>query len=90
MGGLGINASLRSYGDRTRNGLVGIYLPRHSRKHFRLTDNIHSGYAVRLKWNDIKNETKFVKTVHMAWNRRRRDYFIDNLRELRQRNAPIK
>ena len=85
-----INASLKSYGDRTRNGLVRIYLPQHSRKHFRLTDNIHSGYAVLLKWKDIKNETMFVKAVHMAWNRRRRDYSIDNSRELRKRNAPIK
>lgn len=82
-----IHSSLRSYGDRTRNGLVGIYLPNHSRRHFRLTDNIRSGYAVKLKWAEA--EYAFADAVHKAWNRRRRTDLIDNTRPLRERNAPL-
>lgn len=84
-----IYASLRPYGERTRNGLVGIYLPQHSRKNFRLTDNIRSGYAIRMKWKEAQDEEEFVYAVHSAWNARRRDYLIDNSRPLRQRNARI-
>jgi len=82
-----IHSSLRSYGDRTRNGLVGIYLPNHSRRHFRLTDNIRSGYAVKLRWNE--REDAFTDAVHRAWNRRRRVDLIDNGRPLRERNASL-
>jgi len=82
-----IHSSLRSYSHRTRNGLVGIYLPDHRRKHFRLTDNINSGYAIRLRWEHV--EEHFIDAVHDAWNGRRRAYLIDNSRPLRQKNAPI-
>ncbi len=83
-----IYSSLRPYGDRTRNGLVGIYLPGHSRKHFRLTDNIQSGYAIAIKWEEI--DEKIIDAIHQAWNNRRRLELINNTRELRQRNAPLK
>jgi len=82
-----IHSSLRSYGDRTRNGLAGVYLPGHSRRHFRLTDNIRSGYAVRLNWDNLEDE--FTEAVHRAWNRRRREALIDNTRLLRRKNASI-
>ena len=82
-----IHSSLRSYGFRTRNGLLGIYLPNHRRKHFRLTDNIYSEYAVRLAWKQI--EDNFEEAVHKAWNARRRPNLIDNSRLLRERNAPL-
>jgi hypothetical protein len=82
-----INSSLRPYGDRTRSGLVGIYLPNHRKKHFRLTDNINSGYAVRLRWDEV--EEKFIDAVHDAYNKRNRPKLIDNTRNLRERNAPI-
>ena len=85
-----IYASLRPYGARTRNGLVAVYLPQHSKKHFRLTDNIRSGYAVKLKWDDLSAEENFIGAVHLAWNRRRRDDLVDNVRTLRERNAPIR
>ncbi len=82
-----IYSSLRGYADRTINGLVGVYLPEHSRKHFRLTDNINTGYAVKISWEDV--ETKFIAAVHNAWNRRSRPDLIDNSRPLRERNAPL-
>ena len=78
---------MRGYADRTINGLVGIYLPEHRRKHFRLTDNINSGYAIRMNWSEYEDE--FIDTVHTAWNRRNRDDLIDNSRPLRINNAPL-
>jgi len=82
-----INSSLRPYAERTVNGLVGIYLPEHSRKHFRLTDNIESGYALKLNWKDV--ESKLIETIHKAWNRRKRRDLIDNTLPIRERNAPL-
>lgn len=82
-----IYSSLRPYGYRTRNGLVGIYLPNHRKKHSRLTDNIHSGYAVAIKWEEI--DEKLIDAIHQAWNNRRRPELIDNSRQLRERNASL-
>ena len=82
-----IYSSLRGYGERTVNGLLGVYLPKHRRKHFRLTDNVRSGYAIKIKWEDV--ETEFIDAVHKAWNGRRRTNLIDNSRPLRERNAPL-
>lgn len=82
-----IYSSLRGYGERTINGLVGVYLPNHRRKHFRLTDNLRSGYAVKVKWESV--EAEFIDAVHKAWNGRRRTNLIDNSRLLRERNAPL-
>jgi len=81
-----VYASLRPYAERTRNGLVGVYLPNCKKKHFRLTDNIQSGYAVDLKWGEI--EERLIEAVHQAWNNRRRPQYIDNSRPLRKKNAP--
>lgn len=84
-----INSSLRGYGDRTINGLVGVYLPVHSGRPFRLTDNIISGYAVRIQWKDVGSD--FVNAVHNAWNRRKyRPDLIDNSRISRLHNAPLR
>lgn len=85
-----IYASLRPYGYRTRNGLVGVYLPRHSNKHFRLTDNILSGYAVKLNWNELDSRSRLSNAVHKAWNRRNYPSLIVNTRPLRINNAPIR
>ena len=85
-----INASLRPYGDRTRNGLLGVYLPNHSRKHFRLTDNILSGYAVRINWKDLERKNSFSRSVQKAWEKRRSDGLIVNSRRIREKNAPIR
>ena len=82
-----INASLRPYYPRTINGLVGVYLPSARKKHFRLTDNIETGYAIRMKWFDIEDD--FIDNVHRAFNNRRRPNIIDNTREIRERNAPL-
>lgn len=82
-----IYASLRPYAERTRNGLVGIYLPNHRKKHFRLTDNIKSGYAVAIKWEEM--EEKLIDAIHQAWNNRIRPENIDNTRPLRKNNAPL-
>jgi len=82
-----IYASLRPYAERTRNGLVGVYLPNYKKKHFRLTDNVQSGYAVAIKWEDVGE--KLIDAIHQAWNNRKRPELIDNLRKLRERNAPL-
>ncbi|UCD06956.1 MAG: hypothetical protein JSW41_03925, partial [Candidatus Aenigmatarchaeota archaeon] len=73
--------------ERTINGLVGIFLPRHSDNKFRLTDNIKSGYAIALDWKDV--ETEFIIAVHIAFNRRNRPELIDNSRQLRINNEPL-
>ncbi len=84
-----IYSSLRGYGERTINGLVGVFLPVHSGRQFRLTDNIESGYAIEIQWKDINAD--FIDAVHKAWNRRKyRPDLIDNSRPLRQHNAPLR
>ena len=82
-----IYASLRPYGIRTINGLLGIKLPNSRRKHFRLTDNVSSGYAIMMDWKDI--EHNFIENVHSAYNKRNYPNLIDNTRSLRERNAPL-
>ena len=82
-----LNSSLRPYSDRTVNGLVGVFLPGHSNQEFRLTDNIESGYALALSWNDVKKD--FIDVVHRAFNKRRRRNLIDNTRGTRERNASL-
>lgn len=84
-----IYSSLRGYGERTINGLVGVFLPVHSGKPFRLTDNIQSGYAVEIRWKDLSSD--FIPSVHKAWNRRKyRPDLIDNSRPLRRHNAALR
>ena len=82
-----IYASLRPYAERTRNGLVCVYLPNHRNKHFRLMDNIQSGYAVAIKWDKVGG--KLIDAIHQAWNNRKRPELINNTRPLRERNAPL-
>jgi len=82
-----IGASIRPYKERTINGLVGLWLPDHSTKEFRMTDNLESGYAVDLSWEDIQDD--FIDKVHQAYNRRRRADLIDNTRSTRGRNASL-
>mgnify|MGYP002573364350 CR=1 FL=1 len=48
-----IYSSLRPYGSRSRNGLLGIYLPTAGETPARLQDNIDSGYAVTMEWENI-------------------------------------
>lgn len=84
-----IYSSLRGYGERIINGLVGVFLPVHSGKPFRLTDNIQSGYAVEIRWKDLSSD--FIPSVHKAWNRRKyRPDLIDNSRPLRRHNAALR
>jgi hypothetical protein len=78
---------LRPYGERTRNGLVGVYLPNYRNKYFRITDNIHSGYAVSIHWKDI--DKSFIDAIHKAWNNRNRPELIENTRKVREKNAPL-
>lgn len=48
-----IYSSLRSYGDRSTNGLLAIYLPTAGLAPIRLLDNINSGYAVQMRGENI-------------------------------------
>lgn len=81
-------ASLRSYThpyDPLKtfkpNGLLGIYLPDvlHSVPN-RLMDNIDSGYAVSMKWENLERD--FESKVNYAyWNRMNNAYKIRNSRQ---------
>jgi hypothetical protein len=81
-------SSLRAYThptDRTKsfkpNGLLVIYLPTASHSiPDRLQDNIDSGYAVSMKWENLERD--FESKVNYAyWNREKVAYKIDNTRE---------
>ncbi len=81
-------ASLRGYThpyDRFKsfkpNGLLAIYLPVESHSiPNRLKDNIESGYAVSMKWENIEKD--FESKVNYAhWSRTNVSYKIDNSRE---------
>jgi len=86
-------ASLRGYThpyDTSRsfkpNGLLAIFLPTESYSiPNRLQDNINSGYAVSMKWENLKRD--FESKVNYAyWNRTNVPYKIDNSRERQDRN----
>lgn len=79
-----INASLRPYGSRTRNGLLGIYLPTTTIVPARLQDNIDSGYAVTMKWENISWQLE--SKIQDAFDNRETQKF-DNSRPLRVRNS---
>ncbi|MBC6365769.1 TIR domain-containing protein [Algoriphagus sp. AK58] len=81
-------ASLRSYThpyDPLKsfkpNGLLAIYLPTDSHSvPNRLTDNIKSGYALSMKWENLERD--FESKVNYAyWNRTNVTRKIDNSRE---------
>ncbi len=79
-----INASLRPYGSRTRNGLLGIYLPGAIVAPARLQDNIDSGYAVTMKWENISWQLE--RKIQEAFDNRVNSIFVNN-RALRERNS---
>lgn len=80
-----IYSSLRPYGDRTRNGLLGIYLPTAGETPARLQDNIDSGYAVTMEWKNISTELE--KKIQEAFDNRSKEDLVDNTRARRQRNS---
>lgn len=70
-----------SYKSFKPNGLLAIYLPTSSHSiPERLQDNIDSGYAVCMKWQNLERD--FESKVNYAyWNRSNNAYKIDNSRE---------
>jgi hypothetical protein len=80
-----IYASLRPYGSRTRNGLLGIYLPNHGDVPARLLDNINSGYAVTMNWSNISWQLS--SKIDEAFENRSKDSLVVNSRQRRQRNS---
>lgn len=80
-----IYASLRPYGDRTRNGLLGIYLPTAGATPARLQDNIDSGYAVTMKWENISWQLE--SKIDEAYNNRAYSGLVVNTRPRRKRNS---
>lgn len=80
-----INASLRPYGKRTRNGLLGIYLPGCGDAPARLQDNIDSGYAVTMVWNDVA--WRLEDKIQEAFDLRGSTDLVENSRPLRRRNG---
>ena len=80
-----IYASLRPYGDRSRNGLLAIYLPTAGNTPERLQDNIDSGYAVTMKWENIS--WQLTSKIDEAFNNRNKENIVKNGRARRQRNS---
>lgn len=78
-----INASLRPYGDRKRNGLLGSYLPDAIDTPARLQENIDTGYAVTMKWENISWKLK--SKIQEAFDDK--DQLVYNTRLKRQRNS---
>lgn len=86
-------ASLRSYTHPydpyksfKPNGLLGIFLPTDSHSiPDRLKDNINSGYAVSMKWENLEKD--FESKVNYAyWSRTNIDHKIDNRRKRQESN----
>ncbi|OSA94312.1 UNVERIFIED_ORG: hypothetical protein B2H93_09175 [Clostridium botulinum] len=80
-----IYSSLRPYGERSRNGLLGIYLPTAGEAPERLQDNIDSGYTVTMKWESIS--TQLEKKINEAYENREKIELVRNSRERRERNS---
>lgn len=80
-----INASLRPYGARTRNGLLGIYLEPFYPMPARLQDNVTSGYAVTMSWEEISY--KLGAKIQIAYDMREEELLVRNNRQLRRRNS---
>ncbi|MED1790629.1 MULTISPECIES: TIR domain-containing protein [Brevibacillus] len=80
-----IYSSLRPYGSRTRNGLLGIYLPTATRTPDRLQDNINSGYAVTMKWENISWQLS--SKIEEAFQNRTKVELVKNSRVRRTRNS---
>lgn len=80
-----IYSSLRPYGERSRNGLLGIYLPTAGETPARLQDNIDSGYAVVMRWEEISIRLK--DKVEEAFSNRDNWWLVENGRGRRKRNS---
>lgn len=80
-----IYSSLRPYGDRSRNGLLGIYLPTAGATPARLQDNIDSGYAITMKWENISWQLE--SKIQAAFDNRSKDNLVVNSRKRRERNS---
>lgn len=80
-----IYSSLRPYGDRSRNGLLGIYLPTAGETPARLQDNIDSGYAVTMKWENISWQLE--SKIEQAFQNRNKIDLVRNSRLRRKRNS---
>lgn len=83
----GYNHPSDSYKSFKPNGLLAIFLPEwtHSIPE-RLQDNIDSGYAVCMKWENVERD--FESKVALAyWRRTNNTYKIDNSREQVGRNS---
>jgi hypothetical protein len=80
-----IYSSLRPYGSRTRNGLLGIYLPTAGDTPARLQDNITSGYAVTMDWSKIS--TQLDSKIEEAFANRSKADLVQNWRPRRKRNS---
>lgn len=80
-----IYSSLRPYGSRSRNGLLGIYLPTAGETPARLQDNIDSGYAVTMEWENISWQLE--SKIDEAFNNRGKSDLVRNSRKRRERNS---
>ncbi|GLB30839.1 hypothetical protein LAD12857_27620 [Lacrimispora amygdalina] len=80
-----IYSSLRPYGDRSRNGLLGIYLPTAGATPARLQDNIDSGYAITMKWENISWQLE--SKIQAAFDNRSKNNLVVNSRKRRERNS---
>lgn len=80
-----IYSSLRPYGERSRNGLLAIYLPTAGETPARLQDNINSGYAVTMKWENISWQLS--SKIEEAFNNRSKSELVKNSLPRRQRNS---
>lgn len=74
-----IYASLRPYGNRTRNGLLAIYLPTAGDIPPRLKDNIETGYVVEMKWENISWQLE--SKIEEAYNKRFHSELVKNDRK---------
>lgn len=80
-----IYSSLRPYGSRSRNGLLGIYLPTAGETPARLQDNIDSGYAVTMEWENISWQLE--SKIDEAFNNRGKSDLVRNSRKRRERSS---
>lgn len=80
-----IYSSLRPYGSRSRNGLLGIYLPTAGETPARLQDNIDSGYVVTMEWKNISWQLE--SKIDEAFNNRGKSDLVRNSRKRRERNS---
>lgn len=80
-----IYSSLRPHNERSRNGLLGIILPTAEKIPERLQDNIDSGYAVTMKWEEISSRLE--DKINQAFENRNREELVKNTRKRRNRNS---